>query len=522
LYWISECTEGPEFETPSLSLSSAYTELFQKHQSEGEDVSGRNFLVIMVDELTLEGIGAYGGIGQTPVIDRLANRGTRFETAYTPSPVCVPARASFQTGLYAYQSGNWSNAQAYTGAQKGWAHRMKAAGHETVSIGKLHYRAAGEDHGFAREIVPLYVKDGQGWVFGILRRQDHTSYDPSGFANGVKIGDDPYTDYDRTVRDRAVHWLTKEAPSDSDKPWALFVSFLRPHYPLTCPEPFYQLYDPDRLPPIRYSGFKTEFRNPVLNANRTYNNYDDFFTDDRHRNEARACYFGLCSFVDSLIGDVLGALESSGHMDDTVILFTSDHGEMNGHHGLWTKMTMYEEATRIPMILSGPGIPVGVRSTQCSLIDIHQTALTVTGLGLSENDHALHGRSLEHLATKPDDPNRIVLSEYHDGGAITGYLMIRDGRWKYICYPGFAAQLFDLEKDPHEANDLGLSNQHADIRTRLHAKLTETFEDPEAISDRAFEHQRQRIEELGGFDGIYSGQNFDHTPVEFIEEARPN
>src|SRR5690242_12375763 len=109
-------------------------------------MKGRNFLIIMVDEMALEGIGSYGGVGLTPNLDRLAAAGTRFDVAYTPSPICVPARASFQTGRYVYKTGCWSNAQAYTGEPEGWAHRLKAEGCETVSIGKLHYRAPGEDH----------------------------------------------------------------------------------------------------------------------------------------------------------------------------------------------------------------------------------------------------------------------------------------------------------------------------------------------------------------------------------------
>ena len=118
------------------------------------------------------------------------------------------------------------------------------------------------------------------------------------------------------------------------------------------------------------------------------------------------------------------------------------------------------------------------------------------------------------VAAAPEDPGRAVLSEYHDGGSITGYLMIREGRWKYIAYAGFAPQLFDLESDPFEVDDLGLSDGHREIRERLHARLCREFGDPEAISARAFADQAARIEGLGGLDAIYARDNFDHTPVE--------
>jgi choline-sulfatase len=476
-------------------------------------VSARNVLIIMTDEQALDGVSCYGGTAQTPNIDRLAATGTRFQHAYTPSPICVPARAAFQSGRYVHQNRCWSNAQPYSGEPRGWGHRLREEGHRCLSIGKLHYRAAGDDNGFDEELEPLYVNGGVGWVYGLLRRQDHTAYDASGLAARIGPGEDDYTEYDRRVLDASVRWLSTEGATSQDKPWALFVSFLRPHYPLTCPKEFFDLYDPERIPKPRFAGHATEYRHPVLNAFRSYNDYDDYFTDDE-KQIARASYFGLCSFVDALIGDVLRALEASGQLENTTILFTSDHGELNGHHGLWTKMTMHEESVAIPLILSGAGAPVGLSRTQASLIDVHQTVLAATGLGETAEDQALPGRSLFDLAAAADDPGRAVFSEYHDGGSITGYMMIREGRWKYIAYPGFAPQLFDLQADPHEIADLGLSGDHREIRERLHARMCREFGDPEVINAAAFADQAARIEELGGVDGIYARDNYDHTPVE--------
>jgi choline-sulfatase len=197
-----------------------------------------------------------------------------------------------------------------------------------------------------------------------------------------------------------------------------------------------------------------------------------------------------------------------------VIVLTADHGDMNGHRGLWTKMVMYEDSAGIPLIVAGPGVPAGTRATQTSLIDVHQTALAATGLGLSAEDASLHGRSLLDLAAGPEDPDRVVFSEYHDGGSITGYMMLREGRWKYVDYPGFAPQLFDLEADPFEREDLGLSDRHAEIRSRLRARMVAEFGDPDAINAQAFADQQARIRELGGYDAIHAMENYDHTPVE--------
>ncbi len=472
----------------------------------------QNTIIIMTDEQSRDGVSCYGGVARTPNIDQLAAMGTRFDTAYAPSPICVPSRASFQSGRYVNQHHCWSNAQPYSGEPPGWGHRLQQQGMETVSIGKLHYRSSEDNNGFDRELAATHVLNGEGWVFGLLRRQDHTPYDVRPFATHIGAGEDEYSEYDRTVRDKAVNWLKTEAKAKRDKPWTLFVSFLRPHYPLLCPKPFFDMYPPDKIPKPRYAGYKSEYRHPVLNALRSYYSYDDVFQEGE-KQIARASYFGLCSFVDSLIGDILKTLENSGHMSDTSIIFVSDHGEMNGHHGLWTKMTMHEHAVGIPMILAGASAPEGVCKTPTSLVDIHQTVLEASGIGEKETDESLPGQSLFKTASQPYDPHRAVISEYHDGGSITGFIMIREGKWKYIAYAGFAPQLFDLENDPFEENDLGLTDQHKDIRDHLHERLCNEFGDPEVISEAAFAEQAKRIKELGGIDAIHARKNFDHTPV---------
>lgn len=474
-------------------------------------MSARNVLVIMADEHAPDALGCAGHpLVKTPNLDRLASAGSRFTRAYTPSPICVPARAAFQTGQYVHNVRCWSNAQPYHGQVPGWGQRLQAEGHEVVSVGKLHYRSVEDDNGFSREIVPLHIRNGQGWVQGLLRRHRNL-YDASGFAQDIGPGEDPYSDYDRTVAREAVAWLKSEGTAPRDKPWVLFVSFLRPHYPLTCPKDFYDLYPLDQVPPARFAGANVEYAHPVLSVLRSFCNYDDYF-DERTRIVARASYFGLCSFMDDLVGDVLGALEESGRDKDTAVIYCSDHGELNGEHGLWTKMTMHEPSVGIPLLLSGAGAPKGVSDTQVSLIDIGNTVMEAAGVGLTAEESARPARSLYDTAVKAD-PDRVVLSEYHDGGSITGFFMVRVGRWKYVYYPGFAPQLFDMEADPHEQRDLGLSAQHADIRERCHAALTGIC-DPDAVNDLCFADQAALIDELGGPAGILNIENFDHTPVD--------
>jgi len=465
----------------------------------------------MADEHARSALGCYGhDVVQTPVLDRLAASGTRFTQAYTPSPVCVPARAAFATGRHVFQTRCWSNAQPYAGQMPGWGHRLMEEGHEVVSIGKLHYRSQEDDNGFSREIMPLHVRDGVGFIYGLLRDRSDL-FDTDHFAQEIGPGDDSYTDYDRRVCEHAVKWLKEEAPAKRDKPWVLFVSFVRPHYPLTCPKEFYDLYPLDRVTPPRFAGHEKEFSNPALAAFRKYYDYDDYF-DDHTRLVGRASYYGLCSFVDDLAGQILGALEDTGQGKETAVIYTADHGELIGDHGLWTKMCMYEDSVGIPMIVSGAGATAGVSKTPVSLIDIYQTVLEAAGVELTVEDRSLPGRSLYETAAAPDT-DRAVFSEYHDGGAITGFFMLRHGRWKYVCYPGFAPQLFDLETDPYEQNDLGNSDTHVDVRADCHRRIVE-IGDPDQLNEQAFADQAERIEELGGIDAILATEAFDFTPVE--------
>lgn len=469
----------------------------------------RNCLIIMTDEHAPNVLGCAGHpIVKTPNLDRLAGEGTYFTNAYTPSPICVPARAGFQTGKYVFQTRNWSNAQPYHGQIESWGHRLKDAGHEVVSIGKLHFRSSEDDNGFSREIVPLHCAGGRGWIQGLLRRQ-RKHYDTSGYARDIGPGEDSYSDYDRRVTREALAWLEAEAVAPRDKPWVLFVSYLRPHYPLTCPKEFYELYPPDRIPPPRFAGNDAEYGHPVMAAARLYNDHDDHFPDAHARAVARASYFGLCSFVDAEIGKVLGKLEGLGRDKDTDVIYCSDHGDLNGEHGLWTKMTMHEESVGIPMMLRGAGVPRGRVSAPVSLIDVGASALECVGLGGGTGEHAI---SLHESATAPN-PDRAVFSEYHDGGSITAYFMLRHGRWKYICYPGFAPQLFDIAVDPGETRDLGLSNAHEGIRWDLHRRLCAIC-DPEAVNAQAFADQADLIEALGGPQAILDDAGYDHTPVE--------
>jgi choline-sulfatase len=226
---------------------------------------------------------------------------------------------------------------------------------------------------------------------------------------------------------------------------------------------------------------------------------------------AIAAYMGLVSFLDSQVGTILSALEETGLLDNTRVVYTSDHGDNLGARGLWGKSTMYEESAGIPLILAGPDVPAGnVCDTPVSLVDGFPTFVHALGARPDERDLGLPGHSLLDIA-HGYVPQRTVLSEYHAAGAMTGSYMIRHGRYKYIHYVGLPAMLFDLEADPHERNDLGGQAGCAAVVRECEARLR-TVVDPEAADAQARDDQRRYIEKHGGADAIVERGTFRYSP----------
>ena len=410
-----------------------------------------NLLVIMSDQHQAAAMGCAGHpLVQTPNLDRLAAGGTRFTNAYTNCPICVPARASLATGQYVHQIGNWDNGFPYDGSAPSWGHRLKAAGHRVDSIGKLHFRSADDDNGFTDEIEPLHVVGGIGDpVSGIRDGSVRRDWRPGIIEAGP--GDSTYQQYDIRNRENAIRWL--RAHQHDEQPWALFLSFVTPHPPFFSPAGTYARYDQAdiRLPP--------QWQDADWPRHPTYDYMRRFFSCEQSLDEAairrlHAAYFGICSFLDEQIGRVLSALDELDLRRRTRVIYTSDHGEHLGARGIYGKFTMYEEACAIPFIMSGPDVPAGrVVDTPISLVDCYPTVLEALGCPVAEADSSLPGESLWPIAAA-DSRDRTVFSEYHAIGSPSAYYMLRDRRYKYIYHVAGPAQLFDLELDPDEVNDL--------------------------------------------------------------------
>jgi choline-sulfatase len=459
-------------------------------------MSRSNLLVIMSDEHQARAMGCAGhAFVQTPNLDALAARGTRFTNAYTPSPICVPARASFATGLYPHQTRLWDNAMPYTGAIRGWGHALQDKGVPVESIGKLHYRSEEDPAGFDVEHIPMMVAGGVGMVWASIRKEDERILGPKRMLGDyIGPGDSKYTDYDGAVVARTKDWIAEHA--SDDLPWCLYVGLVAPHFPLVVPQDYFDLYPADQMPKVKLHPSDGHPRHPWIEKQNAFMDSEAMFADANERLAAMSAYYGLCSWLDHNVGEILGALNTAGLTDKTTVVYTSDHGDNVGARGLWGKSNMYEESAAIPMIMAGPDVPVSSCETAVSLLDLSATIAAHFDAPIDAADGVT---DLNSILQGTVDTDRIIFSEYHAAGAVSGAFMLRKGRWKLIHYVGYEDELFDLETDPEEMTNRADDPACATLLEDLHIELRKIC-DPERVDALAFEDQAELIERVGGRD----------------------
>lgn len=460
-------------------------------------------------------------IVKTPNIDKLAARGTRFSSAYTNCPICVPARASLATGRYVHQIRFWDNAIAYDGSIPSWGHRVMEQGHQAVSIGKLHYvRSDPARNGFTQEILPMHLADGDGDVVGLIRDELIVRKGAGGLGPEAGPGESDYTRYDRSIAENACQWLEVEAQKFKDKPWVLYVGFACPHPPLIAPPEFFNIYANLEIPMPKMYAESERPRHPYLEFMRKSRPYDAGFTGPEMVKRAVAAYMGSVSFTDHNVGKVVNSIKRAGLFDSTRIIYSSDHGENLGARGFWAKNTLFEESAGIPLILAGPDVPEGrVVTDPVSLVDVFPTVLECVGIDSRKNDADLPGSSLLTGASEGAMPKRTVLSEYHATSSPSGSFMIRHGRFKYIHYVGYEPMLFDLENDPQERFNLASEAEYKKPLSECDARLRELL-DPTAVDALARADQAELINKLGGKEAVLGRGAVRHSPPPGVKTTR--
>ena len=487
-----------------------------------------NVLWIMVDQLRFDYLSCYGHPHlQTPHIDALAARGVRFTNAYVQSPVCGPSRMSAYTGRYVRSHGSTWNGMPLRVGEPTLGDHLRAGGARAVLVGKTHMVA--DLDGMARLGIdpqsPLGAIQAQCGFEPFERddglhpdsaRQNWSAYDDYLVSRGF-VSDNPWEDFANSgLSDEGVPqsaWLLKnsrmaanipeehsetayltnramdfmrEARADG-RPWMCHLSYIKPHWPYIVPAPYHDMYDERHIiPPVR-SQAERDDAHPVLRA---YHNarVSRSFSRDLVREHVIPAYMGLIKQLDDNLGRLFAWMKAEGLAQNTVIAFTSDHGDYMGDHWLGDKDFYHDQSVKVPLIIADPrpqadGTRGLVSDALVEMIDLAPTFLQA--MGCPSKPHVLEGRDLTPILHGTDGFSRGYVISQHDYhwsemAAELGQpqqdahtTMIFDGRWKYIRCEGFRPLLWDLESDPDELVDLGASDDplHRETRARMEAAL---------------------------------------------------
>ena len=430
-------------------------------------------------------------IVRSPHLDRLATSGVTFDAAYCPSPLCVPSRAAFMTGQHLHRVRAYDNGTPFPSDEATWAHMLRAAGYEVVLDGKMHFVGPDALHGFERQLA----RDSTSRIAG----SEWLDPFPRGFRDGATTrrwveeagpGKRNNLIFDDQVEEAALAFLQEKAGAPAERPWALCVSFLAPHFPLVVPEPYFSMYYPDNVDmPVIPPGH-LESQHPAHERGRlAYDLYD--YTEEQIR-RCRAAYYGLVTHLDERIGRLLGVLADAGLRDDTVVIYTSDHGEFVGEHGLWWKNDFYEHSSRVPLIVSWPQrLAFGQRfGGAISLLDLTRTLVDLAG---APDPGDLDGDSLLPVLRDPAAApwKDEAYCEYYGHSTNRAQRMLRAGRWKLCYYHREPVELFDVVADPGELHNLAGRPEYAAVQEALTRRVLAGW-DPDAVEAAVRRSHRHR------------------------------
>ena len=455
----------------------------------------QNILVVMADQLSALALGCYHNADvKSPHIDRLAEEGVLFDSAYSSSPLCTPARYAFMTGQNISACAGYDNAAYMPATMPTFAHYLRLMGYRTCLSGKMHFVGPDQLHGFEdRVTTDIYPAD-FGWIPDWENADERIDLWYHNMSSVKQAGVASITNqlaYDDEVGAQAMRVLYDHARSEDERPLCLVASFIHPHDPYATRQKYWDLYDDtDIALPTVSRPSQQDAHNARLEKVIALDAVD---LSEQEIINARRAYYGNVSYVDEWLGRLRATLDDCGMADNTTILFTADHGDMLGEFGLWYKMSFREWSNRIPMIVHQPqrfsprrvSNPVAQVDVLPTLIDIAADA----GAGpRPEPIDPLQGRSLLPLCDGDagNDPDACV-SEYLAEGTSAPMLMIRRGQYKYITCSTDAEQLFDLENDPHELENL---TQHG-MLDRFRQEAADYW-DSDAVRERVIKDQKRR------------------------------
>lgn len=453
-----------------------------------------NILLIQADQLAAQFLPCYGHpVVQTPHIDQLADSGVVFDAAYTNSPLCAPSRFVMMSGRLPSKIAAWDNAVEFSAEVPTFAHYLSAAGYRTCLSGKMHFVGPDQLHGFDERLTTDVYPADFTW---------HPEWDRPGerldWYHNMEVVTKAgvctrsmYMDYDDEAVFRAKRFLFDHAREQSQSPFMLAVSMIQPHDPYLCSQQHWDRYREDDidLPGVPLGQVAEDPHSARLRFG--YGASDIDLDDDTIR-QARHAYYGAIADIDDKVGELLAALQESGFADNTIVVFTSDHGDMLGERGMWFKMSYLENSARVPMIVHAPKMFSAARvDAAVSLVDLLPTFTELAHDG-GTVDYAteIEGQSLLNWLQGSQGHDQAI-GEYFGEGTVAPLFMLRRQGKKLIYSSQDPVQYFDLNDDPLELNNLAAAETHQAEIKALISEIENNY-DQAALTERVLESQRRR------------------------------
>lgn len=470
-----------------------------------------NILIVMADQLGAPALPAYGNrVAKTPHIDALAEHGVVFANAYCNSPLCGPSRYVFMSGRMASAIGAYDNAVEFPASLPTFAHHLRKAGYRTILSGKMHFCGPDQMHGFEERLTTDIYPADFGWTpdWSDFATRPDWYHDMGSVRDAGLCVRTNQMDFDDEVIFAARRKLFDLARDDDDRPFCMVVSLTHPHDPFAMTEEYWNRYDANDIdmPRIRPAP------DPHSKRLRYVSNMDREPVSEANIRAARHAYYAAISYVDDQIGLLLGTLRQCGLMERTVTMVTADHGEMLGEHGLWYKMTFFENACRIPLIVHAPGrFRPSTVTASVSSVDLLPTLVDIAQGGpTADYGVPVDGKSLlAHLSGGAGHDG--AFGEYMGEGAVAPIVMIRRGAYKFIHSPADPDQLFDLRADPDEVVNLVPSAGHAERVAAFRDEAGRRWDLPAIHADVLASQKRRRFIDAALRKGRY--RHWDFQPL---------
>jgi len=457
-----------------------------------------NILVIQLDQMTPGILPPYGHpLVKTPNIDALAANGVVFENMYCNFPLCVPSRMSMLTSRYTSAIGQWDNATELPAAVPTLAHYLRSAGYYTVLCGKMHFIGPDQLHGFneriTTDIYPANFAWTPDWIVG--ERYRPTGINPRAVVEAGVCKRSLQIDYDDEVENAGIQKIYDLARFNREKPFLLWVSFTHPHSPFVTPQKYWDLYDHEAIDMPKVAPISVEDQD-AMSRMLHYGHAQDLLTiTDDHVRNARHAYYGMTSYLDDKVGHLLATLEEMDLAENTVVMLTSDHGEMLGERGAWFKQYFYEPSSCVPLIVRAPDrYKPGRVSELVSLLDLLPTFMDLACDGNAPDPVSpVDGNSLVGLMSGGDPEwDNMIISEYTGEGVNIPCRMVRRDNYKYIYTHGHPPLLYDLAADPLEETNIAGRPEVIEVEAKLAVEIMDGW-DPAIVHDRCLQSQKERM-----------------------------